>query len=179
MMRKLPLSDFVWMEKHEIEDFDITSIDLDGDKGYIIECDLRYPKKLHKSHSNLPLAPEVLQVNFENLSPYAKNALLTTDSKTKYKDTKLISCFHDRENYVVHGKNLKLYKDLGLEIINISRILKFSQSNFIAPFIEKCTLSRQNAETKFEMDQFKKLVRNFFYLDPALQYFFRALRTDL
>jgi hypothetical protein len=53
---------------------------------------------------------------------------------------------------------LKLYVDLGLKIEKISRILKFKQSNFIAPFIEKCTLSRQNSKTKFEMDQFKKLV---------------------
>jgi hypothetical protein len=172
-MGKLPQSNFVWMEKNEIEAFDIDSVDLDGDEGYIIECNLRYPKKLHKSHNNLPLAPESIQVNFENLSPYAKKALLTTDSKTKYKDSKLISCFHDRENYVVHGKNLKLYKDLGLEVINISRILKFSQSNFIAPFIEKCTLSRQNASTKFEMDQFKKLVRyTFFYKNRRNNFFF-------
>jgi hypothetical protein len=159
MMGKLPQSGFTWMSKEEIDLFDIEKIDLDGDEGYIIECDLKYPKKLHKSHSNLPLAPEITQVNFENLSPYAKKALFTTDSKKKYKDVKLVSCFHNRENYVVHGKNLKLYKELGLEIINISRVLKFKQSNFIAPFIEKCTVSRQNASTKFEMDQFKKLVR--------------------
>jgi hypothetical protein len=159
MMSKLPQSDFTWMSNEEIEKFDIENVNLDGEEGYIIECNLKYPKKLHKSHSNLPLAPEIIQVNFENLSPYAKKALLATDSKRKYKDVKLISSFHDRENYVVHGKNLKLYKELGLEITKIFRILKFKQSNFIAPFIEKCTESRQNASTKFEMDQFKKLVR--------------------
>jgi hypothetical protein len=109
-------------------------------------------------HNNLPLAPEILEVRNKNLSPYAKKALLLTDNKKRYKDVKLISSFHTRKNYVVHAKNLKLYKDLGLKITKISRILKFKQSNFIAPFIEKCTESRQNASTKFEMDQFKKLV---------------------
>ena len=162
MMGKLPQSDFTWMSEEEIKNFDIDCVDLDGEEGYILERDLKYPKKLHKKHDNLPLAPEIIQVGFENLSPYAKKALLKTDNKTKYKDTKLISCFHNRENYVVHCKNLKLYKDLGLEITKISRILKFKQSNFIAPFIEKCTESRQSSTTKFEMDQFKKLVNNIF-----------------
>ena len=158
MMQKLPLSDFEWMSKNEIENFDLGKVDLEGNEGYIIECDLNYPKKLHNKHSNLPLAPEIIEVCEENLSPYAKKALFLTDNKKKYKDVKLISSFHDRKNYVVHAKNLKLYVDLGLKIDKISRILKFKQSNFIAPFIEKCTLSRQNSKTKFEMDQFKKLV---------------------
>lgn len=158
MMGKLPQSDFTWMSEEEIKNFDIDCVDLDGEEGYILECDLKYPKKLHKKHDNLPLAPEIIQVGFENLSPYAKKALLLTDSKKKYKDVKLISSFHEHKNYVVHAKNLKLYKDLGLEILSVSRILKFKQSNFIAPFIQKCTLSRQNSSTKFEMDQFKKLV---------------------
>jgi len=35
--------------------------------------------------------------------------------------------------------------------------MKFRQDNFIAPFIEQCTLSRQLSKTKFEQDQFKKL----------------------
>ena len=158
MMQKLPLSDFEWMSQNEIENFNLEKINLDGDEGYIIECNLKYPKRLHNSHNNLPLAPEIIEVCEENLSPYAKKALLLTDSKKKYKDVKLISSFHEHKNYVVHAKNLKLYKDLGLEILSVSRILKFKQSNFIAPFIQKCTLSRQNSSTKFEMDQFKKLV---------------------
>jgi len=170
MMQKLPQSDFKWMPLNEIEEFDLEKIDLDGNDGYIVECNLKYPKKLHNSHSNLPLAPEIIEVSEKNLSPYAKKALFLTDSKKKYKDVKLISSFHDRKNYVVHAKNLKLYKDLGLEIESISRILKFKQSNFIAPFIEKCTLSRQIASTKFEMDQFKKLVSKFL-LKHILQFF--------
>jgi hypothetical protein len=174
MMQKLPLSDFEWMSKEETEKFDIDNVDLEGSTGYIIECDLKYPKKLHDFHNNLPLAPEIIEVCGENLSPYAKRALLLTDNKKKYRDVKLISSFHDRKNYVVHMKNLKLYKDLGLEITKISRILKFKQSNFIAPFIQKCTQSRQRAGTKFEMDQFKKLVssESYFMIFQFLCFYF-------
>jgi len=103
-MQKLPLSHFTWMTKEEIDHFDIDSVNIDGDIGYILECDLKYPKKLHEAHNNLPLAPEILEVRNKNLSPYAKKALLLTDNKKRYKDVKLISSFHTRKNYVVHAK---------------------------------------------------------------------------
>jgi hypothetical protein len=157
-MMKLPISNFEWMTPNEIDQFDIFKEDLDGDTGYIIECDLHYPKKLHKKHSNLPLAPEVVEIGFENLSPYAKNALFQSDNQKKYKDVKLTATFHDRIDYVVHGKNLKLYLDLGMKLIKIKRILKFRQDTFIAKYIQKCTSARQKAQTKFETSQFKKLV---------------------
>jgi hypothetical protein len=155
---KLPISDFEWMSDEEIKVFDITKKYLDGDTGYIVECDLHYPKKMHSKHANLPLAPEVLEIGFENLSPYAKNALLESDNKKRYKDVKLTSTFHDRTDYVVHGKNLKLYLDLGMKLVKIKRILKFRQDTFIAKYIQKCTSARQKAQTKFETSQFKKLV---------------------
>jgi hypothetical protein len=146
------------MTSDEIDNFDINKINLDGDTGYIVECDLEYPKKLHKKHSNLPLAPEVLEIDFSNLSPYAKKSLFESDSKQKYKDVKLTATFHNRIDYVVHSKNLKLYLDLGMKLLKIKRILKFKQDTFLAKYIEKCTQARQNADTKFESNQFKKLV---------------------
>jgi hypothetical protein len=156
-MMKLPLRDFQWLTEDEVKNFDINTVNLDGETGYIIECDLHYPKKLHNKHANLPLAPEVLQINFENLSPYAKKSLLESDNKIKYSDVKLTATFNDRLDYVVHGKNLKLYLDLGLKLIKIKRVLKFTQDTFIATYIAKCTEARQNSSTKFESNQFKKL----------------------
>ena len=45
MMQKLPKSDFRWIGENEINQFDIDTVDLEGDLGYIIECDLKYPQK--------------------------------------------------------------------------------------------------------------------------------------
>jgi len=161
MMEKLPQGDFQWMTDDEISKFDINQIDLEAEFGYIIECDLHYPKKLHKKHSSLPLAPELLEVQYEMLSPYSKQALLESSGQTKYKDKKLMGTFHDRIDYVVHAKNLQLYLNLGMKLKKISRILKFKQAAFIAPYISRCTEERIKATTKFAMDQFKKLVSNF------------------
>jgi hypothetical protein len=115
---------------------------------------------LHESHSNLPLAPELLQVNFENLSPYAQRAILDSEGSECYKDVKLMSTFHDRIEYVTHIKNLQLYLKLGMKLLRIHRVLMFEQTEIIAPYIEKTTAARKSSSTKFEMDMFKKLVSN-------------------
>lgn len=156
-MLKLPMKDFKWMTDEEVQNFDIDTVNLDGNTGYIIECDLHYPRSLHKKHANLPLAPEVLQITFENLSPYAKTSLIQSDGSKTYKDVKLTSTFYDRTDYVLHCKNLKLYLNLGMKLTKIKRILKFTQDTFLAKYIQKCTEARQNSTTKFESSQFKKL----------------------
>ena len=153
----LPYKEFRWLTQIEIDNFDVQS-DFDSEKGYILEVDLHYPEKLHISHSNLPLAPEVLEIGYDNLSPYAKEALIKTEGKKNYKDVKLMSTFHDKTNYVLHCKNLALYIQLGLKLMKIHRILEFKQARIFEPYIAKTTAARKNAESKFEMDMFKKLV---------------------
>lgn len=155
-MQKLPIGDLKWMKKSDIKNFDINKIDLEGDHGYILEVDLSYPKELHAKHNNLPLAPEILEIDESHLSKYAKKALIESDGVKKYKDVKLIASFHDRIKYVIHAKNLKLYLDLGLKLQKIHRVIIFKQEAFIAPFIEKCTNARGLAKTKFAMDLFKR-----------------------
>ena len=156
-LKKLPYKDFRFLTNEEIENFDLTQ-DFDGDKGYFIECDIKYPKRLHKTHSNFPVAPEILEVNYDHLSPYAKEAVHITTGKRRYKDIKLMSTFHKRENYICHIKCLMLYLSLGLELIKIHRILEFTQDHIFAPYIEKTTEARQRSKTKFEMNLFKLMV---------------------
>ena len=156
----LPKSDFEWLSPEEIKQFDVTKLNLEGDVGYIVECTLRYPKKLHLKHRHLPLAPTISEISYENLSPYAKSALFEADGQKRYKDVKLVSSFCDRIDYVCHAKNLKLYLELGMKLKKITRILKFKQERLFKSYIEKCTKARQSALTKFDKDQFKKLGKN-------------------
>lgn len=158
-MQKLPKSDFRWLSEKEVNAFDIDTVDLEGNLGYIVECDLKYPQEIQNNfHNCLTLAPECLEITEEHLSPYAKKALVDSGCKEKYSDSKLVATFFDRKNYVLHFKNLKLYKDLGMKLLKTHRILEFQQEAFIAPYIEMCTLARKNSTNKFDISQFKKLV---------------------
>ena len=52
------------------------------------------PKKLHKLHNNFTLAPECLEINTDHLSPYAKEALVQSGCREKYKDSKLVTTYN-------------------------------------------------------------------------------------
>ena len=156
-MSKLPYDRFKWMDEEELARTNWKTIGTEDEKGYILEVDLLYPKKIHKSHSNFPLAPENVNITYQDLSPFTKEVLHTVEQKSKYQDRKLVATFKDREHYVLHFKNLKLYLELGMKLVKVHRAMEFRQKDFIKPFIEKCTHLRQLSETKFEQDQFKKV----------------------
>lgn len=159
-MGMLPYDNFTWMTGSEIGNFNIETVDLDGDEGYILEVDLTYPNKLHYHHNDYPLAPEQRKVIFHDLSPYSKQCHSQMTGNDNYKSEKLISSVEDKKNYVVHIRNLKLYVDLGMKCAKIHRILKFRQKKFIQPFIEKCTLERKNAKSNFDKSLFKKIANS-------------------
>ena len=98
MMEPLPVGGFKWMTEDEKENW--------KNKTCILEVDLEYPKELHDLHNDYPLAPERLKIgNVE----------------------KLIPNLWDKEKYVVHHKNLKLYLELGLKIKKVHRGIKFKE----------------------------------------------------
>lgn len=161
-MSFLPCNNFLWLKKKEFKKIDWQQIDTEQTVGFILEVDLSYPEHLHEAHSNFPLAPENILVEFNNLSPYSKRSLVRSTGKKKYSDCKLSATFHDRKNYVLHFKNLKLYLTLGMKLLTVHRVLMFNQKRFLAPFIEMCTFERQRAKTKFEQNQFKLLANSTF-----------------
>ena len=87
----------------------------------------------------MTLAPECLEISDENLSPYARQALVDSGCKEKYKDYKLVTSFYDRKNYVLHIKNLKLYKDLGLELLKIQIIYNY-EAFFFFDLVKQCCI---------------------------------------
>ena len=68
MSKKLPTNGFKWIDNNETakhiinEDF-IKNYNENNDKGYILEVDVKYPKRLHELHSDLPFLSERMEVN--------------------------------------------------------------------------------------------------------------------
>ena len=63
----LTYAEFGWMTKEQIDSElstkkAILELPDHGDRGYILEVDLGYPKELHDMHADYPLAPEKKQV---------------------------------------------------------------------------------------------------------------------
>ena len=57
MSQKLPVNRFKWVNNEINEEF-INNYDENTDKGYILEVDIKYPKKLHDLNSDLPFLPK-------------------------------------------------------------------------------------------------------------------------
>ena len=75
---------------------------------------------------------------------------------------KLICSFLAKRHYVVHYKNLKQYLEEGMILKKIHRGIKFSQSNWMEPYIRKNTDLRKLANNSFEKDFFKLMNNSVF-----------------
>ena len=65
MSKKLPVNGFRWLDSDEINEINEESIknyNENDNKGYILEVDVKYPKRLHELHSDLPFLPERMEI---------------------------------------------------------------------------------------------------------------------
>ena len=63
MSQKLPVNGFRWIKNNEINEEFIKNYDDNNDKGYILEVDVKYPRKLHDLHSDLPFLPKRMKID--------------------------------------------------------------------------------------------------------------------
>ena len=63
MSQKLPVNNFKWVEdmSRTNEEF-IKNYNENSSKGYILEVDVKYPKKVHDLHSDLPFLPKRIKL---------------------------------------------------------------------------------------------------------------------
>jgi hypothetical protein len=148
MSEPLPVGEFRFLDDVEVQNFDLLAVAPDAEVGYIIECDMTYPSELHESHNDYPMAPEHFTVTEEMLSPFAKSF----NNQHWKPSVKLIPNLLNKTKYVAHYRNLQFYVTHGLVVDKIHRILSFTQSPWLAPWIDYCTTERQMASSEFEAD---------------------------
>ena len=87
ILQKLPLGNFKWVdETFEFSEDFINIYNDESDEGYFLEVDVKYPKNLHNLDKDLLFLPERMKIE---------------------KIEKLVANLHDKEEYVMHIRNLK------------------------------------------------------------------------
>jgi DNA polymerase type B, organellar and viral len=152
MNQLLPVRNFVWIDVlPDIED-NITAIKncSKNGRGSMLEVDLEYPKHLHDSHNDYPLAPEHLNIRRISSSAYT---------------TKLVPNLMDKTKYICHYRNLLQYISLGLKVTKIHRILQFDEEPVMRSYIMLNTNMRKQADkqgNKFGVEFFKLMNNSVF-----------------
>jgi len=157
MSRPLAVGNFRWLSEGEIEHFDVFTVPDNGDTGYVIECDLHYPDNLHDLHNDFPLAAEKGVITAEMLSPHSRYLYEVTsvDGKEYKPTTKLLTTLKDKERYILHYTNLKLYLKLGLVLKKVYNIVSFEQRPWLKQYIDFNTEMRKRASSNFEQRLYK------------------------
>ena len=102
MSKKLPVNGFKWINNNEINEEFIENYN----EGYILEVDVKYPKRLDELHSDLPFLSERMKID---------------------KCKKLVCNLFNKKKYVAHINSLKQALNHGLKLKKIHRINEFNQ----------------------------------------------------
>ena len=155
----LPLKDFHMDSNTQLSE--VLSTSNDSSVGYILEVDLEYPDALHTLHKDFPLAPTKEKVENGSLSNYQLSLLQKFDQK-RIVTRKLVQTLGPKKNYTLHYITLKLYVNLGLKVTKVHRVLKFTQSKWMEPYIALNKELRAKSTNKFQ-ESFFKLMNNSCY----------------
>ena len=142
MSKKLPVKGFKWLDSDKINEYFIKNYDENNNnKGYILEVDVKYPKRLPELHSDLPFFSERMEIN---------------DCK------KLVCNLFNKKKYVTHINSLKQALNHGLKLKKIHRVIEFNQKNWLKPYIDMNTELSKAAKNDFEKDLFKLMNNSVF-----------------
>jgi hypothetical protein len=155
MMDMLPTGGFLWVH---LSDFSMERMCDNPNVNYLLEVDLHIPPELHSMFDSLPPAPEKI---------FVKPEWLSDEQRAKWEETggvgaceKLIPTLFDKRNYCIYADMLQYYMSLGVQVTRLHRVLRFSQRDWMRPFIELCVAKRQEATRRgqeFLMNVFKLL----------------------
>ena len=161
MCESLPEKEFDFLLDEQAAAFDFMSVPDDGPEGYILEVDLAYPEELHGAHSDYPLCPESAVIEPNDLSPYTVSLAEKLGVKPSGR-RKLLGTLKGKERYALHYRNLKLYVRLGMRVKKIHRVISFTQSRWLKPYIDFNTDQRKKAANEIEKDFFKLMNNSVF-----------------
>ena len=130
MSQPLPTGGFKWVNVNPNRIHELVN----GDKGYLLVVDVRYPTEIYDSHDELPFLSERMEINGV---------------------TKLVPNLRNKNKYVIHVRALAQALEHGLILERIYRAIEFNQSAWMKPYIDFNTKLRSLAKNIFKKDFFK------------------------
>ena len=115
----------------KIDEKIIKNYNEDSDKGYILEVDVKYHRKLHDLRSDLPFLPKRMKID---------------------KCKKLVCNLRNKKKYFVYIRSLKQALNHGLKLKKVHIIIEFNQEAWLKPYIDMNTKLRKIAKNAFEKD---------------------------
>ena len=109
----------------KIDEKFIKNYDEDSDKCYIFEVDVKYPRRLHDLHSDLPNLPKGMKID---------------------KCKKLVCNLRSKKKYVVHIRSLKQALNYRLKLKKVHRIIEFNQEPWLKTYIDMNTELKKNSK---------------------------------
>ena len=103
--------------------------------------DVKYLKRLHKLHSDLPFLSERMKID---------------------KCNKLVCNLSNKKKYVKHINSLKQALNRGLKLKKIHRVIEFNKKEWLKPYIDMNTELRKAAKNDFEKGLFKLMNNSVF-----------------
>ena len=104
-------------------------------RGYFLNIKSHFPLKTHDYLRDLPPAVENVAVGKDWLSPYNEKLVNNLDGGRFSKTEKLVPHLGLRKDYVIHYLELQYYIKLGMVVDEVSEILSFNQTNWLALYI--------------------------------------------
>ena len=129
MSQKPPVNGLEWQENiHKFNQDFIKNYDEDSNKGYFLEVDVEYPKKLFNPHMDLRFLPEREKIEKYN---------------------KFVCTIQDKKNYIVHIRALKQVLNHGLTLKKVDGVIQFNQEAWLKPYIDMNKKLRTEAKNDF------------------------------
>ena len=104
MLQPLPTRGFRWADVHPDEINELSHLE---DRGYLLEVDVAYPRKLHNNHNELPFMCCWMKISGVE---------------------KLVPNLYYKKRYIIHIRALAQALDHGLVLKKIHRAIEFKQS---------------------------------------------------
>jgi len=138
---------------------------------YVVDLMVPRDELYHLRHSDLPMAPESAKIRTEYYNQTLQNIISEQSGECNMKlrecelSSKLVTTLNDKEMYTIDYKNLMFYIKHGMKVRNIYQVVTYTESNWMAPFIDfnmRMRTIAKNADDDMASSLFKLMMNSAF-----------------